>query len=61
MGDFIIVSTSEDGEVTEFDLEDIGELSLSTLQSTLGKFSFLARAMGTLHRLNLRRWRSNQA
>ena len=28
MDDFIIVSASEDGEVTELDLEDTGELSL---------------------------------
>ena len=36
MDDFIIVSTSEDGEVTELDLEDTGELSLSTPQSQFG-------------------------
>jgi hypothetical protein len=36
MDDFIIVSTSEDGEVTELDLEDTGELALSTLQSQFG-------------------------
>ena len=36
MDDFIIVSTTEDGEVNELDLEDTGELALSTLQSHFG-------------------------